>query len=161
MQRKLYELLASLINARQNCIDRNNIEWRDTHEDSIIKLVERIMPSGAGFDNGTKIDFDRSTDSRLEFTTAFHHMNDGGYYDGWTEHRVIITPSFIGGYDIRVTGRNRNDIKDYIAETFCHCLDVIDQSEKLHPTPTAAQDTAAQHAAYDAEFGENDSNGTA
>jgi hypothetical protein len=32
-----------------------------------------------------------------------------------------VTPIF-GGFDIRVTGRNRNDIKDYIAETFDSAL---------------------------------------
>lgn len=63
-----------------------------------------------------------STPNRIVIDTAFHHMNDGGYYDGWSEHSVIITPSLVWGYEIRVTGRNRNDIKDYIAETFQHAL---------------------------------------
>jgi hypothetical protein len=49
-------------------------------------------------------------------------MNDSGYYDGWTEHVVTVTPSFIGGFNIRVSGRNRNDIKGYIAESFHHIL---------------------------------------
>jgi hypothetical protein len=48
-------------------------------------------------------------------------MNDTGYYDGWTEHTVTVTPSF-SGINIRVSGRNRNDIKDYIHETFSYAL---------------------------------------
>jgi hypothetical protein len=45
-------------------------------------------------------------------------MNEGGYYDGWTEHQVIITPSLQHGFDVRVTGQDRNEIKDYLAELF-------------------------------------------
>ena len=48
--------------------------------------------------------------------THFHHMNDGGFYDGWTEHSVVVTPSLVYGFDTRITGRDRNDIKNYIGE---------------------------------------------
>jgi hypothetical protein len=50
-------------------------------------------------------------------------MNDGGFYDGWTDHSVIVTPSLVEGFNLRVTGRNRKDIKEYIAEQFCMALD--------------------------------------
>jgi hypothetical protein len=39
-----------------------------------------------------------------------------------TEHKVIATPSFQGGFNLRITGRNRNDIKEYIAEEFYYLL---------------------------------------
>jgi hypothetical protein len=118
----LYQILANSLQAMRNCQETNNIEWRDRHEDTIIKLVERYLPSGSGFDNGTKFDFDRSNPNRLVFTTSFHHMNENGYYDGWTEHTVIITPSLVSGFESRITGRDRNEIKDYIGETFHHAL---------------------------------------
>lgn len=51
------------------------------------------------------------------FTALFHLMNDVGYYDGWTEHTVTVTPSF-GGVNLRISGRNRNDIKESIHQAF-------------------------------------------
>jgi hypothetical protein len=84
-------------------------------EERLARLME-TAPSGSGFDAGTQIDEDRS--DTLVFTTAFHHMNEGGYYDGWTEHTVRVKPSLAWGFDLTVSGRDRNDIKDYIADTF-------------------------------------------
>lgn len=93
-------------------------DWKETHRRNILALVAEKLPSGGGFDNGTQLDLDASTPDKLVFTTAFQHMSDHGYYDGWTEHTVTITPSFIGGVTVKVSGKNRNDIKDYIAEVF-------------------------------------------
>lgn len=87
--------------------------------DFIEAIVKEYMPSGSGFDNGTTIDLDASREDRLVFNTAFHHMNEGGFYDGWTEHTVTVKPSF-WGTSIKVGGRDRNLIKDYIGDTFHH-----------------------------------------
>lgn len=86
-------------------------------EDILTALVKEHMPSGSGFDNGTTLIDAASSGAKLVFATAFHHMNEHGMYDGWTTHTVIVTPAF-DGFDLRVTGRNRNDIKDYIADAF-------------------------------------------
>ncbi len=56
------------------------------------------------------------------FSTSFHHMNDGGMYDGWTEHAVTVKPSLAYGIVLKIGGRNRNDIKDRIHEEFQHTL---------------------------------------
>jgi hypothetical protein len=64
-----------------------------------------------------------STPEKLVFNTAFHHMDEAGGYDGWTEHQVIVTPSLEMGYSIRVTGRDKEEIKEYIAEMFSAALD--------------------------------------
>jgi hypothetical protein len=109
--------LASLIQARANCIEHKNDEWLDKHEEAIQKIMKNSAPSGAGFDSGTKIDLDRSTYDKIIFTTSYHHMNEDGYYDGWTDHTIIVRPTF-DGIDLSVSGRNRNEIKDYIYETF-------------------------------------------
>ena len=89
MARYLESELASLI-------DANKRDMADTHEATIKRLVKDFMPSGSGFDAGTKLDLDLSHAERLVFTTSYHHMNDGGYYDGWTEHTVTVTPGFNG-----------------------------------------------------------------
>lgn len=122
MARYLYSELASKVCAMRNCEKTGNAEWRDKHEDAIGNLCREFLPSGSGFDAGSHIDLDASHAEKLVFTTSYHHMNDNGYYDGWTEHTVTVTPSFIGGFNIRVSGRNRNDIKGYIAESFHHIL---------------------------------------
>lgn len=88
------------------------------------ELLDTIMqtaPSGSGIDSGTQLDEDKSSANRLVFLMPFHHMNENGMYDGWTEHTCIVTPIF-GGFDVRITGRNRNGIKDYLGEVYQYWL---------------------------------------
>lgn len=80
------------------------------------KRIEDALPSGSGFDSCTQIE--SVTHHRVVFKTAFHHMDDGGFYDGWTEHRVTAEADLALGFTVRVSGKNRNGIKDYIADTF-------------------------------------------
>lgn len=125
--------ISSLLTAMENCQkridhpfsddDKNTAHlWFTEHRKTIERLVSEHMPSGSGFDNGTYFDDDNSTPERLIFRTSFHHMNDTGMYDGWTDHKVIVTPSFTG-FNIRITGINRNDIKDHIYEMFTNALE--------------------------------------
>lgn len=121
----LYQKLACLILAHHNCIASGNTEWRDRHEDSISAIIKQFMPSGSGIDSGTSLDLDaclRHPGERLVFTAPFHHMNENGMYDGWTSHTVIVTPSLWSEFDIRITGKDRNDIKKYLHEVFHHAL---------------------------------------
>lgn len=118
---KLYRAIASTMNAMENCRKNGNNEWLDRHEDSLQCLMG-FMPSGSGIDNGTTLDRDASTDDKLVFTFGYHHMNEGGMYDGWTEHALTVKPSLMFGIDLRITGRNRNDIKDYLHDTYRECL---------------------------------------
>ena len=137
MNNKIYSQLASIVGAYHRCVASGNAEWEQKHEERIEEILESF-PSGSGFDNGTKLDFDASGDDKLVFNTAFHHMNDCGMYDGWTEHTVVVTPSLSLGFHVKVTGRDRNGIKDYIAECFSCALnedysiaDSIIQSEEV------------------------------
>lgn len=106
---------------RLHSLTSDNKEWRQKAHDCLDSL-EDFLPSGSGVDSGTKIDRERSNVSRLVLTTAFHHMNENGYYDGWTDHTVTIVAE-LDGYDIRISGRDRNDIKDYLADLFRNALD--------------------------------------
>jgi len=119
---KRYHAIAKALGAMRRGEASNNDEWRSKHSAAIFELCGDL-PSGSGFDSGSRIDLDGSTPDRLVFTTSYHHMNDGGCYDGWTEHTVVVTPSLEMGCHIKVTGRNRNDIKDYIGEQFCFILE--------------------------------------
>lgn len=120
--RTIVEALASAIQARQNCQRRNNLEWFEHWTAQITDIAKDHLPSGAGIDSGSTVDLDRSTADRIVIHTSFHHMNEDGMYDGWTEHTVTVRPSFIGGLSLTVSGRNRNEIKDHLHQTFDHAL---------------------------------------
>lgn len=122
--RALYQIIASMVDARLTCRARENIEWFKRHEDAIENLVREHLPSGSGFDSGTTIDLDKSTGEKLVFHTSYHHMTEHSYYDGWTEHDVVVIPSLIHKFITKITGRNRNDIKEHISETFAAALDI-------------------------------------
>ncbi len=124
MPKEFYRKIAHLVQARINCDTFNprNVEWFDKHEARLNELVAEFLPHGSGFDNGTTLDLDKSTSEKLIFYTSFHHMDENGGYDGWTDHSIIVTASLVYGFNLRVTGRDRNDIKDYIATRFNDAL---------------------------------------
>jgi len=109
--------------AIRNCQASGNAEWEQKHRDEIERIVDDGAPSGSGFDSGTTIDLDASTENKLVFTTEYHHMSDAGFYDGWTSHRITVRPSFAFGYRLSISGQNRNGIKEYAAEIFGAFLD--------------------------------------
>ena len=85
---------------------------------SRLSELDDELPSGSGIDSGCKIDLDSSTSEKIVITFGFHHMNDGGFYDGWTEHKLTVKPSFLFGIDLKISGRDRNQIKDYLYDLF-------------------------------------------
>ena len=105
--------LSNLLIAIKSC----HSDWCEKHWATVEWIEKQFLPTGSGFDCGSKLDRHESRPQRLVFNTAFHHMNEHGYYDGWSNHQVVVTPIF-DGFDMRITGRNRNDIKDCIHECF-------------------------------------------
>ena len=121
---KLYQQFAQTFAALTNC--RNNAtlnDWETKHEERLEQLCKDYMPSGAGFDAGTTFDATASKPERLVFSTAFHHMNEVGVYDGWTHHTVIVKASLAHGFTLHITGRNKNDIKSFLGDEFHMILD--------------------------------------
>lgn len=110
---KIYQQIAIYLNIIKSQKVYTSLSDKEAELDKIMKNA----PSGSGFDKGTELD-DSSSSNKLIFNTAFHHMDENGYYDGWTDHKVIITPSFINSFDMRISGRNRNNIKEYISDLF-------------------------------------------
>lgn len=113
---KVYIRLAELIDWKARCDRTNNQHWAPKVQDFIDEVMG-TAPSGSGIDCGTELLEDECSPTKLVFNMSFHHMNEPGYYDGWSEHQVIIKPTF-GGFDMRITGRDRNDIKDYLGEVY-------------------------------------------
>lgn len=122
--KKVYQAIASSFNAMLNCEKSGNSEWYEKHNDKINDICDNYMPHGSGFDSGTKFDFDKSKPEKLVFNIDYHHMDYNGYYDGWSEMTVTITPSLQFDFNMRITGlrrKNRFDM-DYMFDTINYCL---------------------------------------
>jgi len=119
--RPLYRELSSAIEARKNCQASNNTEWFDKHSETINMLVSHL-PSGVGWNEGTKIALDASHANKIVLYGSYHHMDEFGYYDGWTEHTITVKGSLKSDIDLRISGSNRNDIKDHLFESFDYAL---------------------------------------
>jgi hypothetical protein len=116
---KLYTKIFRLCVAIENCQVSGHKEWELRHIAELNELIKEKMPNGSGFDNRTLL---LGCDNRVMFfETRFHHMDENGFYDGWTDHKITVKPGF-DGVEIKVGGVNRNDIKDHIAECFYHAL---------------------------------------
>jgi hypothetical protein len=115
--------LSKNFQAWQNCKADNNTEWIDKWEDRINEQLTNL-PRGSGIDAGMQFDWEGSEPEKLRFTFSFHHMDDHGSYDGWTDHELIIIPSFSSEFRLSITGRNRNRIKDYLYELFSNTFEI-------------------------------------
>ena len=118
MSKQIYRELALLVGARANCERTGNNVWHAIHTERAEDIVKEFLPSGSGWDCGTKLDFDASTSEKLVFRGSWHHMDDFGGYAGWTEHTVKVRPSLQFGFVIAISGCDRNGIKDYLSELF-------------------------------------------
>lgn len=118
---KIYIELASQIGRVHNLRNNHNSQSITVHND-VNEFVKNKFPHGSGFDAGTYLDWDKSTSDKIVFACDFHHMDEHGYYDGWSKHTVTVTPSLQFGFNLKIGGRNRNDIKNYMAELFDHIL---------------------------------------
>lgn len=123
-KRTLAEEIATLADARRNCATMvpYNQEWFDKHDDALNDIARNVLPSGAGIDRGTIIDKEKSTFTKIVLYASFHHMNEAGYYDGWTDHTIVVVPTFLG-LSVTVKGRNRNDIKELLEEVYQQALE--------------------------------------
>jgi hypothetical protein len=115
-------VLARTVDARLNCRKHGNAEWKIKHEQRLRDLVRNHLPSGSGWDSGTTIDLERSTGTKLVFTGGFHHMDDNGGYDVWTEHTITVRAHLFLDLDIEISGRDLNDVKDLLHGLFYEAL---------------------------------------
>jgi hypothetical protein len=121
MDTTLYAELATLVDARLRCIETGN-SWAEKHTERLEWYARNMLPSGSGIDSGTTIDLDASTGDKIVLRTAYHHMDEHGGYNGWSEHTVTVRASLIHGITLTIGGRNRNQIKDYLYEVYDEAL---------------------------------------
>ena len=84
-------------------------------------MLQKLLPIGNGIEKECVISL-KSTKKRIVIDTAYWHPNDNYETGLWTDHQVVITPSFEGEINIRVTGKNVDNIKEYINEVFRKAL---------------------------------------
>lgn len=125
---KLYEAIAQQLGRIERCSDGatgDNAESNiaDAHE-TIEYLCKHALPRGSGFDAGCTLDFDKSNNARLVFVVPFHCLDGNGFYCGWRDYGVIVKASLELGYELRITGRDWNGLREYIADTFHYALAV-------------------------------------
>lgn len=122
MKQKLYVYLAMIIQARINCIKDENTIWIQTHEETLLELSQHL-PHGSGIESA--IDVSNSLPNKIILNVSYHHMNENGYYDGYTYHIIKITPDLSSGFNLSISGKNRNDIKEYLYECFYTSLNEL------------------------------------
>lgn len=133
---KIYQLLAKNLNHYKRVESDSRYQ---VAAEVVIDRSDRLMetaPSGSGIDCGTTIS-DKSKKNRIVLDFGFHHMNECGMYDGWTNHTAVITADLEWGYELKITGKNRNDIKDYLHDVFNTWLSSdssFDENNKLTVT---------------------------
>ena len=115
---KLYQKIASLLNARENCRKSENTEWFNRHTDELESIADNELPHGSGIDSGCTINLDKSNSNKIVIEMEYHHMTEWGMYDGWSDHTITIKPDLFSGFCMSISGRNRNDIKEYLYQVF-------------------------------------------
>lgn len=87
------------------------------------------MPSGSGFDFGVDINLDASDENSLVVDMPFHHMNEYGYYVGWSTVTLRATKTD-AGIEIEAI---ENDIEAslecadefLVKEHIDYCIDIL------------------------------------
>lgn len=99
------------------------LQWVDSDfQQEMIEDLQKLLPSGSGIDSGCEIDLVKSTRNKIKIHFGFHHMNESGMYAGWTEHTLTVEPCLCFWFSMKISGRDRNQIKEYLYDTFEYAL---------------------------------------
>lgn len=147
----LYRVIARTLQARANCIAEGKayIAARLMHEDNLRDIERNLLPSGSGIDNGCKLEMPDEYDGTFTMTFGYHHMDENGFYCGWTQHAIAVRPSLVSDFDLDMESDledfdDRDDLEDYLAQVFDYTLSrpvQWDQERKAYrfaPEPSAA-----------------------
>jgi hypothetical protein len=110
--RLLYRELATLVQARKTCAESaTHQDWFQKHSETIKRLVSNHLAQ-------YRIDLNESHADKLVFYGNESQFTEDGVEDGYTSHTVIVKPSLTFGFTLRITGHDRNDVKEHIAQLF-------------------------------------------
>ena len=121
--------IAGLIDARLTGVKTGNENWQDTHEYQLEILLSDILPSGAGIDGESTINYEKSRPARIVIDSAYHIMDSEGFYREWIPFRVIIAPDLQFGFAVKIGGKFRKNkhavrsgLKEELEELYTEAL---------------------------------------
>ena len=123
---KIYKRLAKIANSRLRCLESINFSNEiENYENEIDNIMENRLPHGSGIDNGCHFDYNKSHNNRLVINSGYHCMNEDGYYDGWVDFIVIVTPDLELDYRLSIKGNfgKYSHVKDYLYQIFHDSFD--------------------------------------
>lgn len=85
-------------------------------------IVRELLPNGSGFDDYPSIA--EVSDSEVIIVIRYHPMSEYGYYEGWIEERLRITPSISHTYKSELTDNSgaEEGVREYILDTYHEVL---------------------------------------
>ena len=124
---KLFEKIALTGMAHKNCA-ATNLDWLDKHEDALQRIERTLLPSGSGFDAGTKIV--SVGYEKIVLESAYHLLDSDGYYRQWIDFKIVVKPALFGEITVKAVGKFAAiektsygyGTRDYIEETFYNVL---------------------------------------
>lgn len=122
---KVYQQIAGLIQARKTCIETENYTWKENHENTLDEISKNLLPSGSGFDSGSKINIEASTSEKIIIDSGFHVMDEDGFYAEWLNLVITVKPSLQFGFLMTIKGipaKYKFQITDYVNDSFYEAL---------------------------------------
>lgn len=110
---KLYKAIAQ-------AVEKHSVERFMDIATKELQELKQFYPSGNGIEANFLVG--HSDKDRLVFDVSYHHMNSNGYYVGYSNHLVIVVPSLLWDFEIRVTGKNKNNVKGCLCDVFNDAL---------------------------------------
>ena len=124
---KIYKRLAKMANSRLRClVDSSKFPKEiENYENEIDNIMKNVLPHGSGIDDGCSFNYNKSQNNRLVINSAYHCMNENGYYDGWVDFTVVLTPDFELDYTLNIRGNfgKYGHVKDYLYQIFGDSFD--------------------------------------
>ena len=112
---KLYQKIIQTTKALESCEEKGMIEAYNNHYDRLQDIHKNYLPSGSGFDG--QMNIESATDSKLIIRFDWHILNNNGYYDGWLDLLLIVTPNLANDFDMKIkwytNGNDKRKVEKY------------------------------------------------
>jgi len=131
---KVYQEIASRLDAMARCASSGKDEWATKHKERIEWICANQLPHGSGIDMGVKLDWEKSRRDRLVFLIPYHRMDQNGFYAGWYDYTATVTPSLAFEFELKVRTRGLKSsdapfTREYLSELMHHHLNQEAQKE--------------------------------
>lgn len=102
------------------CLDK---KWVVPSKARLSELLEPL-PRSNGLDAGVVFDWNRSKPNKFIFSFNYYYRDKRGDRSGWTRHQLIITAGYFNKFYMRITGRNKNKMKESLLTLFNEIFEV-------------------------------------